>query len=88
MRPGFDVYLDCSLAELAMMIEASKRLSKKERKLSKQQKLKKLIALANVKRKELLKAEKQNSEAQNEQSYSKNLEIVNEVDKDLVEVGT
>lgn len=71
-----------------MMIEASKRLSKKERKLSKQQKLKKLIALANVKRKELLKAEKQNSEAQNEQSYSKNLEIVNEVDKDLVEVGT
>ena len=28
MRPSFDIYIDCGLAELAMTVETSKRLAK------------------------------------------------------------
>ena len=28
MKPSFDIYMDCGLAELAMTVEASKRLAK------------------------------------------------------------
>lgn len=53
MRPGFDVLLECGLAELAMTIEASIKQPKKEKSRSKRLKIKKLIAMSSLKRKSL-----------------------------------
>ena len=51
MRPGFDVLLECGLAELAMTIEASIKQPKKDKSRSKRLKMKKLIAMSTLKRK-------------------------------------
>ena len=51
MKPGFDIYLDVGLADLAMTIEASRSKPKKEKKKKKRFKLQQLIAMAASKRK-------------------------------------